>query len=226
MYSDDEFLELLRDRYGVSIIENLTSKQGEDLLAYSRSLGFGKPKRKWTCTLCVRRPMEGACDKGISVPPNNAQYSTINVLKEAVQWGHPQGFEKWLFKYFGLREIKCGQYATMVITALKGVIRSQKKRCTGCKWQFDIDPDKGGKIMPKNVLSKISGRALMQRINRRLAEKGQLLRKSRKLDVKNNLGEYYTININRNVVEDSHIDLQDFGRKIGALAPQEELCIK
>jgi hypothetical protein len=141
IYSEAEFRELLQKRYGVSFIDNLTNEQGEDLLNYFRSIGFGKPHKKWTCTFCASRPLVANSHQSVARGATPAQLSVVNILKDAVVWNQSQGFEKWLLKRFGLKEIKHGQDASVIIMALKGIIRVQKKRCAGCKWLSDVQLD-------------------------------------------------------------------------------------
>jgi len=128
-HTEGEFSEFLMDRYGVLYPEDLTAAQIADLLGFLRLLGFGKAKRKWTCTLCMPRARETGADGTAPVPVSQAQLAVLDTLKNVVKWVHQNGFEAWLSRYFSLTEITWGRDASAVITALKGLIRSQKKRC-------------------------------------------------------------------------------------------------
>ena len=115
--SQPEYRGMLRERYGVSSPKELTRKQGDDLIEHFRSMGFGRPKKKWSCTLCMphqrdRRPIP----KGVILPASPAQLGLIDELQKAVKWKARDGFKKWLFKYFALTEIKWSTEASPVIT--------------------------------------------------------------------------------------------------------------
>jgi hypothetical protein len=128
--SQPEYREMLRQRYGVSSSKDLTRKQGDDLIEHFRSMGFGRPKRKWTCTLCAPHQRErGPIPKETIYPASAGQLFLINELTKAVKWKAEDGYRRWLFKYFALTEIKWSPEASSVITALKGLLRSQHKDC-------------------------------------------------------------------------------------------------
>lgn len=74
-------------------------------------------------------------------------------------------------------------------------------------------------------MQTITERALIQRINRRLAKEGERLCASRPRE-RANLGNYHTIDVNRNTVEAYHIDdLEAWAREHvpAALAEHEHL---
>jgi hypothetical protein len=68
----------------------------------------------------------------------------------------------------------------------------------------------------------ITHRALLARLNRALKAKSQQVRRSRK-DGRDlaNLGAYYVVA--RNGVTEHHIDLEEYGKKLGLLADFEKL---
>ena len=75
-------------------------------------------------------------------------------------------------------------------------------------------------------LAPVSLRALTQRINRRLAENGTQLVKTRGVHAVQELGEYYIKNPSRNWIVETRLSLgriEDLARKLGALAKYEEL---
>ena len=77
-------------------------------------------------------------------------------------------------------------------------------------------------VMPKKKHQvPVSERAAIQRINRKLAPEGCKLLKTRGMQAFLNLGTYHVIDVHRNHVVDSHIDLEAFGRKWGAIAGWE-----
>jgi hypothetical protein len=132
-HSAEEFTEFLKDRYGVLYPDDLTPGQIEDLLEYFRLIGFLKAKRKWTCTLCKPRARK-ACDTS-SVSPG--QRVLLQTLTDSVKWDHETAFKTWLSRCFSITEVATGDDASRIIIALKGLIRSQKKRCQGCAWLFE-----------------------------------------------------------------------------------------
>jgi hypothetical protein len=72
----------------------------------------------------------------------------------------------------------------------------------------------------------VSLRALIQRINRKLAtDQGALyadqLRKARGLRWRQTVGEYYLLNVFRNAVDNTRVDPETLGRELGVLAPWE-----
>lgn len=70
---------------------------------------------------------------------------------------------------------------------------------------------------------KVSERALAARINRKLKPDMEALRKCRSEKWVKDLGYYYTIDLGKNCILDRHIQLENFGRELGALKPFEEL---
>jgi hypothetical protein len=76
----------------------------------------------------------------------------------------------------------------------------------------------------------VSERALIQRINRKLAEEDQHLRKARGAQAQSNFGSYYIVNQNRNWVvahargvDDGQAWLEDLGRELGVLSKWEHV---
>ena len=67
----------------------------------------------------------------------------------------------------------------------------------------------------------VSERALVQRINRKLRHKKQQLKAARTSNV-GKLGKYYVIDVHRNAVALTHVNLEALARKIEALRPWEE----
>lgn len=68
----------------------------------------------------------------------------------------------------------------------------------------------------------ITEKALYQRINRKLRERGEVLKRARG-HVEITLGEYYVVNVKRNFVAQHHVSLDELGRKLGVLAEWESL---
>jgi hypothetical protein len=70
----------------------------------------------------------------------------------------------------------------------------------------------------------VTERALLQRINRKLAPEWQAVRKLRGDSHVHDLGRFYGLDTYRNTIEATHIDLEAWGRELGVLAPYEALA--
>ena len=68
-------------------------------------------------------------------------------------------------------------------------------------------------------------RALAQRINRVLARRRLMLRKTPWHDTKalKDFGEYFVFDVRNDVIADTHTDIEDYGRKLNVLRPHEYL---
>ena len=71
---------------------------------------------------------------------------------------------------------------------------------------------------------QVSRRALTQRINRKLAENGLLLKLTKGQRAKKDVGDYFIIDTARNEIKETHIELEEYARKHDSLEPWEELC--
>jgi hypothetical protein len=65
-------------------------------------------------------------------------------------------------------------------------------------------------------------RVVVERINRKLAAKGQILMAMRKMKMTQHLGDYYILDLSGNVL-DTHIDPEKLARKVGVLKEGEEV---
>ena len=71
----------------------------------------------------------------------------------------------------------------------------------------------------------VSERALIARINRKLAHEGEQLRKKRSPWAAWGAADwgFYAVDVNRNVITADHVDLESWGKELGALEPYERL---
>jgi hypothetical protein len=69
----------------------------------------------------------------------------------------------------------------------------------------------------------VTARALEQRVNRKLAEKGQRLNKSRSKAARAEMGEYFVIDTSGAGVVRHNVNLAELAREIGALESWERL---
>jgi hypothetical protein len=73
----------------------------------------------------------------------------------------------------------------------------------------------------------ITTNALIKRLNRKLADREQVIKKSRGISALQNLGEYYLLSWRTNTVDDYHLDvsrLTEWGREEGCLAEWESVA--
>jgi hypothetical protein len=129
--TDGEYRDLLKKRYGVTTARDLVPAQGADLIEHFKSLGFQPWSRKKRCTFCAPRPRRDKIPENVVYTASPQQLALIRRLRDDIRWYTVDGFKGWLKRYFGLTEIKVSTDASMVITALKGLWRSQHKcRCS------------------------------------------------------------------------------------------------
>jgi hypothetical protein len=69
----------------------------------------------------------------------------------------------------------------------------------------------------------VSERAVTQRINRKLAASGEKLQKCRSDRWRHDVGDWYVIDVDRNLVLHKHVGLEELGRKLGVLHEYENL---
>ena len=69
----------------------------------------------------------------------------------------------------------------------------------------------------------LSERAVIQRINRKLAHKYEKLCKSRGWRELQNLGDYHVIDSYRNVLIKSHVNIEELARELGVMADHERI---
>jgi hypothetical protein len=89
-----------------------------------------------------------------------------------------------------------------------------------------VDPTREEARMAKGRKVPVTLRAVIQRINRKLAQEGragQAFRKYRGGRSLADLGDYYVVDLDRNTVEAAHLDPEAFGRELGVLENWEEV---
>jgi hypothetical protein len=67
----------------------------------------------------------------------------------------------------------------------------------------------------------VGERALIARINRKLAHDDQALRTTRGERAYLDLGSFYILNLRTNFIDAYRVSLEDLGREVGALKPYE-----
>lgn len=78
--------------------------------------------------------------------------------------------------------------------------------------------------MPKKTTTvPVTMRALIQRINRKLRPDDEMLKVARGERARAQLGDYYAIDFNRNIVTAQHVDPEKWGREMNVLAPWEHV---
>ena len=73
------------------------------------------------------------------------------------------------------------------------------------------------------MVNIVSRKALIQRINRRLAREGKALRSFRSRQDRMEYGEFYTVIAETSLFLGSHADLEELGRDLGVLREGEVL---
>ena len=71
------------------------------------------------------------------------------------------------------------------------------------------------------VKAPITMRALIQRINRKLAKEDMVLKTLRGQRYEHDLGRYYAVNWRTNLVSAQYVDPEQWGRELGVLAAWE-----
>jgi len=69
----------------------------------------------------------------------------------------------------------------------------------------------------------VSERAILARINRKLASDKEAIRKSRSAQMRASVGQFYRIDLMRNFISGQDIDLTRFAKELGVLRPWEEI---
>jgi hypothetical protein len=72
-------------------------------------------------------------------------------------------------------------------------------------------------------MASITERALVQRIRRKLKADGEALLAARGV-ARQELGDYYVVNLNTNCIVTKDCDLEELGRETGTLRPWETLA--
>jgi len=82
--------------------------------------------------------------------------------------------------------------------------------------------------MKRGAKVPVTMRAVVQRINRRLATEYHGLRKLKATRdggwARHDFGDFYVLDLGRNNVVERHVDPEGFGRKLGVLQPWEEVA--
>jgi hypothetical protein len=77
---------------------------------------------------------------------------------------------------------------------------------------------------PKGQKVQITERALIQRINRKLAKDMEQLKTARTESVERDVGKYFVLDLHRNAIIQTNVDPEELGRKIEVLQAWEEVA--
>ena len=77
------------------------------------------------------------------------------------------------------------------------------------------------KTKASSMKAAVSERALIQRVNRKLRDVNEQLRRSRTED--GELGRYYIVDLSRSVVAHHHVHLDKLAQRLNVLAQWEQL---
>ena len=75
--------------------------------------------------------------------------------------------------------------------------------------------------MGKGQKVPVTKRALVQRINRKLAASGEAIKAARGGRQRRELGDFYRLNVNRNTLVAKDVDPEALARELGVLHPWE-----
>lgn len=129
---DPEYRFILRERFGVQSSKELSYERATELIGYFKRLGFRiRSKRK--CSICAPRPKREGIPDNVMYLVSPQQLAMIEHLRQDIHWKTWDGYQRWLLKYFGLRQVKLSLEASAVIEGLKGLWKSQNK----CECRFN-----------------------------------------------------------------------------------------
>ena len=70
----------------------------------------------------------------------------------------------------------------------------------------------------------VSKRALLQRVNRALRDKGEILKAARSPRVADELGQHFVVRLTgKRIVTQQHVDVEALGRELGVLSEWERV---
>lgn len=78
--------------------------------------------------------------------------------------------------------------------------------------------------MSNNNRLVVSERAVIQRINRKLRPDLQMLRKARGVRAVYDVGQFCVVDLRRNLVLHTHVDVEDLAHELEVLKPWEEVA--
>jgi hypothetical protein len=70
----------------------------------------------------------------------------------------------------------------------------------------------------------VTVRAIIERINRKLAREGKRIKTCRNERWRGELGRYYVVHLSQKFVVQKRVDLEEFGRALGVLSPYETVA--
>jgi len=79
--------------------------------------------------------------------------------------------------------------------------------------------------MVATMINPLNERALKERINYRLRQRGEVLLRARSADAEQCLGKYFVVNIERKEITGKDLSLEGVARELGALQPWEKLAV-
>ena len=78
-------------------------------------------------------------------------------------------------------------------------------------------------MAPRKQKVTVSERAILARINRKLAKDNEVVKKARTMRTQNDMGDFYRLDLHRNCVIGHDVDLADLAAEIGVLRPWEQV---
>lgn len=138
---DDQYYEILKNRFGVESCKDLTCPQAIRLIDYFKSLGMmrrplkklqktnaGKFKKKSRAKQIARK------NSNVIRLASEAEKAKIRALAALIQWKNQDGLSLWMDKFFGISRVKTGNDAYLVIEGLKKLFENKMKEAHGDSW--------------------------------------------------------------------------------------------
>jgi hypothetical protein len=80
-----------------------------------------------------------------------------------------------------------------------------------------------GEVMNSARTLPVTRRAIIARINRKLAPESRRLKKTRGMRFYQDLGDYWIVDHGRNAVDDTHVDVEALARELKVIHPREKI---
>lgn len=132
--SDDEYYEMLENRFGVSSCTQLTCKQARELIELYNTWGYATAKKKTRKrTPTIPRKKRDGGNKIIRLI-SASEKKKIIAISALINWMSSEDIENWMEGHFGITRVRTGQDAFLVIEGLKKMFENRMKKKHGPQW--------------------------------------------------------------------------------------------
>jgi hypothetical protein len=131
---NDGYRTVLRALFRVETSKDLTYAQATEFIDHLQKLGFKIKSNRVAppCAHCAPRPKRDAIPDNAIYLVSPQQLYKIEHLSQDIKWKFHDGFQRWLRKYFNIERVRLSMEASMVIEALKNMLKDQN-HCR-CPW--------------------------------------------------------------------------------------------